>query len=133
VEKSSVGFSLLLSHTLFYLESSVLAHYLPTTVRLTEGGVRVPFGSCSFVGQNVGNDTFIAAFRGVIHCCIGSSGEALQNRAGAAPGSHVLRSSAGCKKLSLRGRNADFDFFAYLRNATSAFLIQPKGRFGFTN
>ncbi len=67
--------------------------------------------------------TFIAAFRGVVNCSIGGSREALQNRTRAAPGGDVLCASTGFKELSLRGRNADFDFVADLKSATSAFFI----------
>ncbi len=88
---------------------------------LGRAGIRLGFRGS--VGQHVGHDAFIPSFRRIVDDGITGHIQTLKDGARASASGDVFGSSAGLQKLRLSWRHANFNFFAYLKNTTSAFRV----------
>jgi hypothetical protein len=93
-------------------------------VDLAKRGICISLGSGGLVRQDVRDDTFIiAAFRRIVHCGIGCSAKAFEDRARTTPAVTCFARLLASKSWFCVGRYSDFNFFSYLKTATSVFFV----------
>ncbi len=105
------------------MDSDKFPNHEKFAVYFAEPRISICLGAFGLVWQDVGDDAFVASFRGIIDGGIRSRAEAFDDGVGPAPGRDVLRPSSGIQKLVLSRRHAYFNLITDLKNSTTTPFI----------